>query len=128
MSCISVSEAARRLKANQSLVYYAIWMGYVEAWKVRFVWRIYTPSVEEYDRRRNQRRNQTDTAGDTHDTGCSGVSLSVSDYCAQNDLGQSAPRIHRGRGMEHTPYRLNHVSVASRKFVVQYELFDEKVR
>jgi excisionase family DNA binding protein len=48
---LTVKEAARVLGISPKNVYYLIYMGYIEGWKIANTWRISGLSVEDYAQR-----------------------------------------------------------------------------
>ncbi|WP_304225475.1 helix-turn-helix domain-containing protein [Gracilinema caldarium] len=48
---LTVREAAAILGLHPKNVYYLLYMGYIEGWKIAHTWRISIISVEAYDQR-----------------------------------------------------------------------------
>lgn len=48
---LTVREAAAVLGLRPKNVYYLLYMGYIEGWKIANTWRISLVSVEDYDQR-----------------------------------------------------------------------------
>ncbi len=53
--CCTVKQASKSLHVDIKHVYYLLYMGRLEGWKIRGTWRIFINSIELYDSTRNTR-------------------------------------------------------------------------
>jgi excisionase family DNA binding protein len=109
--CITAEEAARALGVKLKHIYYLVYMGELEGWKIRGAWRLFRISVEEYDKARNHARIDQSVAGDNVHQGCRGVSTLFGINDPKDDLGTPTHGLHGRRRVEYCQARLPRVSL-----------------
>jgi len=99
--CLTVGEAAAAMGMNLKHVYYLLYMGRIEGWKVRDCWRIFPGSVEEYVKSNGIGGSEKNSPDNNDDERRRGVP-SVFDVDGNADaLGGRVGGIRRGSGVEH---------------------------
>lgn len=104
-ACLAVEEAAVILGVALKHVYYLLYMGRLDGWKIRSTWRLFRGSVEAYANERNDIRIIPNPACDYDHQGSGRLSTLLGNNHPAHDLGRPATGIHGRRGMEHCPPR-----------------------
>ena len=122
----TVHEAACLLGCQVQHAYYLIYMGELEAVKVRWIYRIYLDSLEEYASRTDAGKAENDVAGHPEYPGyLFGIEGFSDDSPPRAGAEERAAGVSGGRGMVGEPRRFSGISGTKRHAVtvpVQYEL------
>lgn len=121
--CMTAKEAARIIRVDQKLVYYYAYMGILEGWKIRNIWRFYRGSVEAYAQERNKGRNIELASGDPFDQGRRVVPSLFGFDDPSDDLRRPAHRVQGRRRVADRAPGLDHVPFKAFEPVIQMDLF-----
>jgi excisionase family DNA binding protein len=111
-SCLAVEEAAVMLGVALKHVYYLLYMGRLDGWKIRSTWRLFRGSVEAYANERNDIGIIPNLACDHDHQGSGGLSTLLRNNHPAHDLGRPTAGLHGRRRMEHCPPRSFQLSAA----------------
>jgi excisionase family DNA binding protein len=109
-ACLAVEEVAMILGVALKHVYYLLYMGRLDGWKIRSTWRLFRGSVEAYANERNDIGIVTNTPGNHDHQGSGRLPALLGDNRQTHDMGRPASGLHGRRGMEHRqtgPFRVS---------------------
>lgn len=101
--CMDVEEAAAYLGVAFKHVYYLLYLGRIDGWKIRNTWRLFRGSVEAYAHERNDGRTVQNAPRDHDDQGSGRVLALLGNHDPAYDLGETDSGVYGRRRMEHRP-------------------------
>ena len=119
----TVKQTARFLGLELHQVYYLLVMGEIEAVKAGVVWRVVPEAVEDYDKRRPERKNRNPAGNFVYQGGGGLLFRSLPDRLPPDTPGKAARVQRRRRPLVHPAERPQNILLPKLKPVIQPELF-----
>jgi excisionase family DNA binding protein len=119
----TVKRTARFLGLELHQVYYLLAMGEIEAVKAGVAWRIVPEAVEEYDKRRSEKKNRNPAGNFVYQGGGGLLFRSLPDHLPPDTPGKHAGLQRRRGPLVRPAERPQNVLLKTLKPVIQLELF-----
>jgi excisionase family DNA binding protein len=119
----TVKQTARFLGLELHQVYYLLVMGEIEAVKAGVAWRVVPEAVEEYDKRRPERKDRSPAGNFVYQGGGGLLFCSLPDRLPSDSAGNNAGLQRRRGPLVHSAERPQNVLLKTLKPVEQLELF-----